>query len=328
MSATADPAMSAVLEVTGLTVDFQAAGGWYRALDGATLRLGPGETVGLVGESGSGKSTLALAAGGLLPPNARMEGDVRVGGVSVIGGITDELRSVRQRYLGFVFQSPAAALDPTRTVETLLRDVDADEGQIAALLQQVALPPARRILKSYPHELSGGMAQRVAIAIAIARRPRLVIADEPTASLDSSVRQQILALLFGLRAKIGASVLFLSHDIGSVGRFCDRVAVMYAGRIVEDGPARAVLRHPTHPYTAALLATAPGTEQATGRLEPIPGVPPLLRGRSEACAFAPRCRFATEICTSVRPQPRALGAQSVVCHRASELSLSSPLVSV
>jgi oligopeptide/dipeptide ABC transporter ATP-binding protein len=168
------------------------------------------------------------------------------------------------------------------------------------------------------------MAQRVAIALAIARDPKLVIADEPTAALDSSVRQQILTLLFGLRSQIGASILFLSHDIGSVGRFCDRVAVMYGGRIVEDGPASRVLRDPVHPYTAALLASAPGTERPNTRLEPIPGVPPIIRGRSEACAFTPRCRFAAEVCARMRPEPRTVGAQTVVCHRADEISLTAP----
>lgn len=310
-----------VLEVTDLVVDYESADGRYRALDGATLSVIAGETLGLVGESGSGKSTLALAAGGLLPENARMEsGIVRVGEAVVTGGSASELRALRRRYLGFVFQSAIAALDPTRTVERHLLDVGAD----AELLRQVALPVTRRILKSYPHELSGGMAQRVAIALAIAHRPRVVIADEPTASLDSSIRQQILALLFGLRTTIGASVLFLSHDIASVARFCDRVAVMYGGRVVEEGRASDVLGHPTHPYTAALLAAAPGTEASTGTLEPIPGVPPLLHGRSEACAFAPRCGFAADVCTSARPEPRAIRAQSVICHRATELALAVP----
>jgi oligopeptide/dipeptide ABC transporter ATP-binding protein len=324
MSVATAPALTALLDVANLSVDYHVAGTRYRALDGAMLRLSQGEVVGLVGESGSGKSTLALAVGGLLPRNAEVRGDVRVADVSILSGDVDELRTLRRHHLGFVFQSAMSALDPTRTVEMLLHDVGADAAGSAQLLEQVALPSSRRILKSYPHELSGGMAQRVAIALAIARRPRLIIADEPTASLDSSVRHQILTLLFGLRSTIGATVLFLSHDLASVGRFCDRVAVMYGGRIVEDGPATRVLRYPVHPYTAALLAAAPGTERPSGRLEPIPGVPPILHGRSEACAFTPRCRFSTEVCGSVRPEPRTIGQQNVVCHRAGEISLQAP----
>jgi oligopeptide/dipeptide ABC transporter ATP-binding protein len=312
--------MTLPLEVIDLTIDYLSGGVLYRAVDGATLRVGAGETVGLVGESGSGKSTLALAAGGLLPPNARSEGDVRVNGVSVEGRNVEEVRSIRQKYMGFVFQSAVAALDPTRRVQTILRDAGADLDDARELLKRVALPSSTRILNSFPHELSGGMAQRVAIAVAIARGPSLVIADEPTASLDSSIRNQILTLLFGLRDTIGASILFLSHDVKSVGRFCDRVAVMYAGRIVEDGPAEAVLRHPTHPYTSALLAAVPGTERPAGRLESIPGVPPILKGRSPSCAFEPRCRFAIDICSSKRPEP--IGPQAALCFRADELSLT------
>lgn len=320
--------MTNVLEVHDLRVDYERAGTLYRAVDGATLQVRAGETVGLVGESGSGKSTLALSAGGLLPGNARAEGVVRVAGRGVLAASRRELTRIRKKHIGFVFQSPIAALDPTRTVRASLLDVVADEPRAVELLRRVSLPTTRRILGSYPHQLSGGMAQRVAIALAIARDPTIVIADEPTASLDSSVRNEVLQLLFGLKSTIGASVLFLSHDIRSVGRFCERVCVMYGGRIVEDGPASVVLRRPSHPYTAALLAAVPGTERPDDRLEPIPGLPPILRGRSESCAFAARCRFANDRSHSERPEPRDLHGVTVICHRAHELELTPRMAAV
>lgn len=319
--------MSAPLRVSNLSVDYFTRRGSTRAVDGVNLELGPIDSVGLVGESGSGKTTVALAIGGLLPANASVDGDVEVAGSSMVKGPAKLIRSLRRDYLGFVFQSPVAALDPTRRVHRLLADLGIEGSRAVEILSQVGLDGSKQILNSYPHQLSGGMAQRVAVAIAIARHPKLVVADEPTASLDSSVRNQILALIFGLRTSIGASILMLSHDLQSIGRYCNRIAVMYGGRIVEEGLTTRVVEHPAHPYTAALLAAVPGTEGLGGRLEAIPGSSPRLTARSRACAFVARCPYRIEVCARERPEPTDLPDQRAVCFRAGHLSLAGRHVS-
>ena len=318
--------MTPILSVRGLSVAYATPEGAAQALDAVDLEVRRGETLGIVGESGSGKSTLAAAIGRLLPPGAtRLAGAVAVDGVDVFASSAFEIRALRRRALGFVVQNPITALNPTMTIGEQVRHAAATNGrggrrETVDLLRRAGLPDPERVARSHPHELSGGMAQRVAIAMAISRRPSLLIADEPTASLDTSIRDQILDLLTRLGAESGASLILLSHDLGMIGRRADRVAVMYGGRIVELGDVRSVFAGPRHPYTAALMRSAPGMEAMGEAIHPIPGAPPLLRAPSERCAFAPRCALTIDRCRRERPEPRAFGDRLVACHRAELLS--------
>ncbi|TMR97968.1 ABC transporter ATP-binding protein [Nonomuraea basaltis] len=304
-----------LLAVRNLVIDYAET----RALDGADLDVGQGETVGLVGESGSGKSTLGSAVGRLLTRSARRtEGEVLVAGEPVFDLAPHALRKLRRKRLGFVFQDPIASLDPTMRVGAQLRLVLGRGADVGFHLGRVKLDDPR-VVRSYPHQLSGGMAQRVAIAMAMATSPELLVADEPTAALDSQVREEVLNMIFSLADGAGTSILWLSHDLPAVARRCDRVAVMYGGRVVERGPAREVLGKPAHPYTAALAGSAPAAAAHGVRLEPVPGRPPVLSGPSPGCAFAPRCTFAVERCDHERPEPVRVREQQVLCHRAAEL---------
>lgn len=304
-----------LLAVRNLVIDYAET----RALDGADLDLARGETLGLVGESGSGKSTLGAAVGRLLPRTAqRTEGEVLVAGEPVFDLPPGALRRLRKKHLGFVFQDPIASLDPTMRAGDQLRLVLGRGGDVGFHLGRVKLDEAR-VARAYPHQLSGGMAQRVAIAMAMATSPELLVADEPTAALDSQVREEVLNVVFSLAAEAGTSILWLSHDLPAVARRCDQVAVMYGGRVVERGPARDVLGRPAHPYTAALAGSAPAAAPLGVRLEPVPGRPPVLKGPSPGCAFAPRCAFAEERCEHERPEPVRVREQDVLCHRATEL---------
>ncbi len=315
--------MSVWLHSRDLVIEYRTTRGPVRALDGAELAVMAPEVLGVVGESGSGKSTLAATIGRLLPRNAhRIGGDLTIGGRSVFDLGEPELRALRRHQLGFVFQDPIGTLNPTlriaRQVARVL-EVPARDPSIEAVLTQVGLTEAARVGRSYPHELSGGMAQRVSIAMAIARRPKLVVADEPTAALDASVRNQILELLVSRCRETEASVVLFSHDLRAVSEYCDRVAVMYGGRVVETGLSSVVFSRPAHPYTEALLKAAPGAEQFGGRIEPIPGTPPVLTTRCEECAFTRRCHWAIDRCSSERPEPRRVADRDVVCHRAEEV---------
>jgi len=310
-----------LLEVTDLVIEFvDASGAAHRALDGATLSVRTGEVLGLVGESGSGKSTLGLAVGRLLADNAgRPGGDLKVNGRSVFELDDAAMRELRRRTLGFVFQNPMVALDPTMRVGKQVALAAGSKAPVRDLLARVGLRDIERVERSFPHQLSGGMAQRVVIAMAIARGPMLLVADEPTASLDATLREQIFALLVSLRDSMKTGVVLLSHELRAVARHCDTVAVMYAGRVVEYGPAPVVFARPAHPYTQALLAVAPGREKLGEVLASIPGAPSALSGRSEHCAFADRCGYAGADCRSLRPELREVEGRSVACHRAGEL---------
>jgi peptide/nickel transport system ATP-binding protein len=315
--------MSALIEAADLVVSYAVGAAKVQALDGVDLVIEAGETLAIVGESGSGKTTLGMAFGRLLPGEARREqGELRVAGISVFDGDDAALRRLRRETLGFVFQNPLSALDPTmrvgRQVGRALGE-DPGDARIAALLERAGLAEPARVARSYPHELSGGMAQRVGIAMAIARNPAALVADEPTASLDASVRERVMETLMALRAETGASLIILSHDLHLVARHCERVAVMYGGRIVEQGRREEVFERPAHPYTQALIAAAPGKEGPDGTLTPIAGSPPMLYGRAEHCAFAPRCNFRRERCESQRPERRQIGAREVLCHFGEEI---------
>ena len=321
--------MSYIAKATDLIVSYRTTGGTLRALDGADLAVKKGETLAVVGESGSGKSTLGMAFGRVLPGEATREaGGIDVAGVDVFTAGNEALRSLRRDKLGFVFQNPMTALDPTMRVgKQVARAMlgRPDEAEIATLLTRAELTDPARVMRAYPHELSGGMAQRVVIAIAIARAPSLLIADEPTASLDASIREKVMATLNRLRDETGASMMVLSHDMRLVARHADRIAVMYGGRVVEIGATADVLTRPAHPYTRALLSAAAGGERPGERLEPIAGTPPTLTGRCEACSFAPRCDFAQDKCTEIRPEPREVEGREVICHFAEDVLSAKPL---
>lgn len=310
--------MSRLLGIDDLVIEYGGGPEPVRAIDGTSLTLDDNETLAIVGESGSGKTTLGMAAGRLLPPEARnARGTIRVAGTSVFAADPPTLRQLRREQLGFVFQNPMAALDPTMRIGPQVRRAmgyRAPPAEVAALLQRAELEDAERVLRSFPHELSGGMAQRVVIAMAIARGPRLLIADEPTASLDASIRDRVMRTLCRLREETGASMAILSHDLRLVARYCDRIAVMYGGRIVEAGASRSILEQPAHPYTRALINAAAGNERPGERLQPIPGTPPVLRGGCEACAYEPRCTFAESDCAHKRPETREVAGRQVVCH--------------
>lgn len=309
----------ALLKVRDLQLDYHGQdGSVVRALDGVDLTVKPGEIVGIVGESGSGKSTLGLATGRLLPRNLhRAGGDLLICDQSVFAAGRARLRALRRDVLGFVFQNPMLSLDPTRTIGAQLALASPPATSRAALheaLAGVGLRDPERVARSHPHELSGGMAQRAVIAMAMARRPALLIADEPTASLDATMRDLVLDTMVRLCRDAGASMLLLSHELRVVARTCDRVAVMYGGRIVEEGLASRVLAAPSHPYTRALMGAAPGGERPGQVLRPIPGMPPLMTGPGQGCAFADRCAQVLPVCAGRRPSPTEQKGHLVACH--------------
>lgn len=307
--------------VEGLAVEYRG-GHTVRALDGVDLEITGGEIVGIVGESGSGKSTLGLAIGRLLPRNAgRVAGDLSVDGRSVWSASSDQLRQLRSRQLGFVFQSPMASLDPTIRVGRQLAMQLADHGiaaEVATHLRQVGLDDVERVARAYPHELSGGMAQRVAIAIALAPSPQFIVADEPTASLDSTVRALVMSVLVDNARARGTALMLLSHDLQTIRQVCDRVVVMYGGRVVEDGSVAEVLDEPEHPYTRALMRAIPGLERPGEPILAIDGMPPTLDGACPGCSFAARCGEADERCRVERPRAVLAGQHTVLCHRRAE----------
>ncbi|WP_105969214.1 ABC transporter ATP-binding protein [Streptomyces geranii] len=305
-----------LLVIDDVVAEYRTGSRVVRALDGADLTVGRGERVGIVGESGSGKSTLGLLTGRLLPKaTAYPRGRVLVDGESVLDLPPDRLARLRRERLAFVPQDPVGALDPTlrigRQLRLALRDKPTD---LVALLERVLIRDPERVLRLYPHEISGGMAQRVIVAMAMARRPALLIADEPTAALDSQVREEVLRLLFTLAAEHGTTVLWLSHDLGGVARWCDRIAVMYGGRVVEDGTTTDVLTAPQHPYTAALSAADPARAKDGTRLLTIGGTPPVLTESTPGCVFCPRCTSADDTCATARPAPRTVEGRTVLCH--------------
>jgi peptide/nickel transport system ATP-binding protein len=263
--------MRALVDVQDLVISYDTPHGRVRALDGAELRVAPGETLAIVGESGSGKTTLGMAAGKLLPPEAICErGRLLVAGCSVFEAGVDALRTLRRAQLGFIFQNPMTALDPTMRIGrqvALATGGHPSAAEMTALLARAELQDPERVMRSFPHQLSGGMAQRVVIAMAIARSPKLLIADEPTASLDASIRDKVMATLGRLRDETGASLVILSHDLRMVGRHADRIAVMYAGRIVESGDKGRVLGQPAHPYTRRAAGTDPGRSPRSDRAQ-------------------------------------------------------------
>jgi oligopeptide/dipeptide ABC transporter ATP-binding protein len=315
----------------GLTLEaVTAAVGGQEVLTDVDLSVQPGECVGVVGETGSGKTLTCRVVLGTLPRigGSITGGSARFGELDLLALSGREWRATRGRRIALVPQASMSALDPVMTVgrqltETIdqLRGSERSEPVALELLERVQMPRPAEILRSHPHQLSGGMRQRVMIALAIAGNPELLIADEPTTALDVTVQRDILALLTSLRRETGMSMVFVSHDLGVVQEVADRVVVMYGGTTVEHGDTSTVLQRPSHPYTRALLAARPSAAGARGRLAEIPGVPPSPHDWPQGCRFHPRCGECRPQCVSVRPPSRRVGSGSAVaCARAEELA--------
>jgi peptide/nickel transport system ATP-binding protein len=314
--------MPPLLAIDGLKVQFPLRDGVVRAVDGVNLAVTVGEVVGLVGESGSGKSVTGFAILGLTDPPGRIAaGSIRFRGEELIGRPEAELRRMRGRDIAMVFQDPLMTLNPVLRIDTQMVEAITAHDRVSAraararardALVAVGIASPDQRLTAYPHQLSGGMRQRVAIAIALLHRPALVIADEPTTALDVTIQSQIVAQMQALCAEAGTALIWITHDLALISGFADRVAVMYAGRIVEQGPVEAVLAAPLHPYTRGLIGSLPGgTPGAT--LEQIPGLPPSPMNLPPGCAFAPRCPRADAACASAPEAVSHPGGRETRC---------------
>ena len=316
--------MSALLEVSGLCTQYVSARGTRvtRAVDDVSFTLEAGRTLGIVGESGSGKTTLALTLMRLLPPAARIAGgSVRFGGEELLTKPEGEMRNIRGKRLAMILQDPMASLNPLFTVgDQIAETLRAHEStrrraawkRACELLAAVNIAAPLRRVGEYPHQLSGGMRQRVVGAIAISCGPQLLIADEPTTSLDVTIQAQYLKLLGDIQRERGLAMIFITHNLGIVARMCDQVAVMYAGRLVEAGPVRSIFNEPAHPYTRALIESIPKFGDVTERLTAIEGQPPDPAALPPGCAFHPRCPYVIDRCRAEAPPESQLGPQ----HRA------------
>jgi peptide/nickel transport system ATP-binding protein len=303
--------------------------GGVKALREVDLSVSAGEIVGLVGESGSGKSVLGLAALGLLPADAAVSGCASLAGTDMVAASPERRRLARRSHAGAVFQDPMTSLNPTKRIGAQLMEVCASRALALELLAEVNVPEPARRFEQFPHELSGGLRQRVMIAMAVARRPTLVIADEPTTALDVLVQAEIVRLFRRLRDELRVAVVFITHDLALAAQICDRVVVLYGGRIAETGPTRAVLDDPRHPYSAALLWTRLTLRVDTSApLETLPGEPPDPRRYREECPFVPRCRFADVQCRDALPVLTAIAKppHQVACFRAEEIDASAVTV--
>jgi oligopeptide transport system ATP-binding protein len=316
----------ALLEVSGLSTAFHTRHGVVRAVNDVSFHLERGETLGIVGESGSGKSVACLSLLGLIPrPPGRIEaGSARFEGIDLLHGAEPLLRAIRGRRIGMIFQDPMTSLNPYLTVEDQLVEpllihglADRAEARRLALaaLKEVGVPDAERRIRNYPHQFSGGMRQRVMIAMALIAKPDLLIADEPTTALDVTVQAQILELIEREQTQRGVAVILISHDLGVVGEVCDRVMVMYAGRVVETAPADTLFRAPQHPYTRALQLSRPALQAKGAELYAIPGLPPDPAQPLAGCPFTPRCEFAIDECATARIELSSVNGGSSACLR-------------
>ncbi len=312
---------SNLVELRGLTVAFDGV----QVLHGIDLDVGRGEALGLVGESGCGKSVTWLAALGLLPGKASVSGSVTIEGRELVGGSRSVLESVRGSRIAMIFQDPSSSLNPVLRIGRQIAEAlgvhrglagEAARAEALRLIDMVGIPDARRRFDLYPHEFSGGQCQRLMIAMALAGQPDLLIADEPTTALDATIQAQILDLLIRLRAETGMATVFISHDLGAVSQVCERVCVMYAGRIVEEGRVGELFSEPRHPYTRGLFDAIPRLDGGRERLIPIPGTVPNPKELPAGCSFSPRCPRAVEACRSERPPLVSLdGGRRLACTR-------------
>jgi len=328
MTATPEP----LLEVRDLRIAIPSREGEHLAVANIDFQVSSGEILGLVGESGSGKSMSMLAVMGLLPAGMRASGSVRFKGQEILGLPERQMRRLRGGRIAMIFQDPMTALNPVLTVgaqivEAIMlhnRSLSRRELRSRALelMELVAIPAPDKRFDQYPHEFSGGMRQRVVIAIAVANDPDLLIADEPTTALDVTIQAQIVDILNKLRREKGVAIALITHDLGLVAGLADRIAILYAGRIAECGEIGAVFQRPRHPYTAGLLAAVPSIDADVARLYAIRGTPPSIMDRPPGCQFNPRCPFALPRCAERSPELRWFGENVVACHRAEELNLA------
>ncbi len=312
-----------LLEVQHLRVEFPTRRGTLLALDDVSFSIAPGEILGVVGESGAGKSLTGAAIIGLLEPPGRVAGgQILLDGQRIDNLPADAMRKIRGKRIGAIFQDPLTSLNPLYTVgrqlvETIQvhlgLDTAAARQRAVELLQSTGIPAAEQRIDQYPHQFSGGMRQRVVIALALAAQPALIVADEPTTALDVSIQAQIIALLKTLTKEQGAAVMLVTHDMGVIAEACDRVAVMYAGRVVEIGPVADVIHQPAHPYTVGLMGSIPAMDEERERLMQIDGAMPRLNAIPAGCAFNPRCPRAMDRCRSERPDLLPAGATRAAC---------------
>ncbi len=312
-----------LLQVKNLVVEFPNRRGTLRAIDGISFDIAPGEILGVVGESGAGKSLTGASIIGLLEPPGRIaSGEVALDGQRIDNLSNDELRHIRGRKIGAIFQDPLTSLNPlysvgrqlTETIQAHLPVSNSEARKRAIdLLKDTGIPAAEQRIDHYPHQFSGGMRQRVVIALALAAEPKLIVADEPTTALDVSIQAQIITLLKNICKNRGAAVMLITHDMGVIAETCDRVAVMYAGRIVEIGPVHEVINHPAHPYTAGLMASIPDITQDREYLNQIDGAMPRLNAIPAGCAFNPRCPKVFDRCKIDRPELAQAGATRAAC---------------
>ena len=307
-----------LLEIRNLALEFRNGNRRFRAVDDVSLTLDAGETLCLVGESGSGKSLTALSIARLVPtpPASYAGGSILLNGNDVLAMSARELRQIRGGTVSYVFQEPAASLNPVFRVGSQIKEMlklhrpsAASDAEVTRLLKLVGIPAPESRARDYPHQLSGGMQQRVMIAMALASEPKLLVADEPTTALDVTIQAQILELLRELQQRLGMAILLITHNLGIVGDMADRVAVMYAGQIVEEAPAAELLRRPLHPYTRALLQSVPKLGADAQRLTAIPGTVPRLGEYPPGCRFAPRCAMAKAECSASFPELVELESQ-------------------
>ncbi len=321
----------ALLEVDNLQTHFRTPDGINRAVDGLSFHVEAGETIAIVGESGCGKSVTSMSILRLIPePPGKIAGSIRFNGRDLLKCSDREMRAIRGNEISMIFQEPMTSLNPVLTVgrqigETLRLHQGLDRKQAEAraieMLRLVGIPAPERRVREYPHQLSGGMRQRVMIAMALACNPKLLIADEPTTALDVTIQAQILDLMRDLKRRVGAAIVLITHDLGVVAEVAERVVVMYAGRKVEEAPVGPLFRNPRHPYTQGLLGSVPklgssltGTET---RLQEIPGLVPSLKAKIEGCVFASRCPYATDLCRKVAPAlEEKAPAHAAACHYA------------
>lgn len=312
-----------LLQIKNLVVEFPHRRGTLRALDHISFDIAPGEILGVVGESGAGKSLTGAAIIGLLEPPGRIAGgEIYLEGqrIDQLGG--DAMRHIRGRKIGAIFQDPLTSLNPLYTIgrqltETIRAHLPLSESEARrraiSLLQDTGIPAAEQRIDHYPHQFSGGMRQRVVIALALAAEPKLIVADEPTTALDVSIQAQIIQLLKKVCKERGAAVMLITHDMGVIAETCDRVAVLYAGRVAEIGPVHEVIHHPAHPYTAGLMASIPDMASDRERLNQIDGAMPRLNAIPTGCAYNPRCAQRFDRCLQERPELMPAGATQAAC---------------
>jgi peptide/nickel transport system ATP-binding protein len=313
-----------VLSVRHLKVEFATRRSVLHAIDDVSFDIAKGEVLGVVGESGAGKSVTGMAVIGLIDPPGRMVGgEINLWGKRIDNLPPDELRKIRGKRIGMIFQDPLTSLNPLyrigdQLIETIRTHTALSEQaarkRAIDLLAEVGIPAPEKRVDAYPHEFSGGMRQRVVIALAISAGPELIIADEPTTALDVSVQAQIISLIKRLGRDHGTAVMLVTHDMGVIAETSDRVAVMYSGRIAEIGPVKDVVQNPLHPYTKGLMGAIPKLAGDAARLVQIPGTMPRLSAIPTGCSFHPRCAFAFDRCRVERPEPIEHGTQSVACH--------------